>query len=134
MADAARVLERAKAGDAAAQAQIGIWSLYGRGTLIPLDEKAAFQWQERAAAQRHLVGVDYMSAFYENGNTAVKRDAVESLKWAYVLKTLQQEEGKPTAQTDARLKRLEAGLTPVQIREAKGRAAVWLKAHPAPKR
>ena len=34
-----QLIDRAEAGDAAAQAQLGIWSLYGRGTLIPLDVK-----------------------------------------------------------------------------------------------
>lgn len=129
-----QVLERAKAGDAAAQAQVGVWSLYGRGALIPLDEKAAMAWLRQAAEQRNLIGVDYMSASYESGNSVFNRDRAEALKWGIVLKALQREAGKPTAETDARLKRIRAEMTPAQIQDGEARAKAWLAAHPAKRR
>ncbi|MFN3429166.1 MAG: hypothetical protein ACK46X_04345 [Candidatus Sericytochromatia bacterium] len=127
------VLDKAKAGDAAAQAQIGVWSLYGRGALIPLSEPAAAKWLRLAAEQRNLTGVDYMSAFYESGNSVINRDRTEAYKWGIALKALQREAGKPTAETDARLQRIRAEMTPAQVKDAEARAKAWLAAHP-PKR
>lgn len=130
-----KVLARAAAGEAAAQAQVGIWSLYGWGKLIPLDERAAVKWHRLAAEQRHRVSVGFMSAFYESGNTAVDRDRAEALKWALVLKSLEREAGVTSRETDARITRIRAEMERPAIKDGEARAWAWLAAHPAkPKR
>lgn len=125
-----KVLARAAAGEAAAQAQVGIWSLYGWGKLIPLDERAAVKWHRLAAEQRHRVSVGFMSAFYESGNTAVERDRAEALKWALVLKSLEREAGEPSRETDARIARIKAEMERPEIVDGEARARAWLAAHP----
>jgi hypothetical protein len=126
-----KVLARAAAGEAAAQAQVGIWSLYGWGKLIPLDERAAVKWHRLAAEQRHRIGLGFMSAFYESGNTAVDRDRAEALKWAIALKAVEQEARLDVRETDARIARIKAEMTPREIAEGEARARAWLTAHPA---
>lgn len=127
-----KVLARAAAGEAAAQAQVGIWSLYGWGKLIPLDERAAVKWHRLAAEQRHRVSVGFMSAFYESGNTVVDRDRVEALKWALVLKSLEREAGETSGETDARIARIKAEMERPAVAEGEARAGKWLAAHAAP--
>jgi hypothetical protein len=127
-----KVLARAAAGEAAAQAQVGIWSLYGWGKLIPLDERAAVKWHRLAAEQRHRVSVGFMSAFYESGNTVVDRDRVEALKWALVLKSLEREAGETSRETDARIARIRAEMKRPEIADGEARAWKWLAAHAAP--
>jgi TPR repeat protein len=126
-----KVLARATAGDAAAQAQVGIWSLYGWGKLIPLDERAAVKWHRLAAEQRHRVSIGFMSAFYESGNTAVDRDRAEALKWALILKAVEQEARADVRETDARIARIKGEMTPREIAEGEARARAWLASHPA---
>lgn len=125
------VMEKAEAGHATYQLQLGLWYLTGSQPFIRQDERAAFMWFQRAAEQRVPGAIDHLSYFCENGGPAIARDWVEALKWTLVHREIERTYGADTGQTDARIERLRAGLTPEEAADAEARAQAWLAAHPA---
>jgi hypothetical protein len=83
-----------------------------------------------AAEQRHRIGMGFMSAFYESGNTVVDRDRAEALKWAIALKAVELDARVDIRETEARIARIKAEMTPREIAEGEARARAWLAAHP----
>lgn len=68
----------AQRGDADAQFELGLRLLTGEE--VEKDEKAGFEWMQKAAEQKHLRAQFLMGTLYEEG-TGVKKDAVKAVEW-----------------------------------------------------
>jgi len=74
----ATLTSRAEAGDAAAQFQLG--RAYYRGTGRPKDEKAAFSWIEKSAAQGNVDAITSMGFFHAKG-IGVENNEAAAIEW-----------------------------------------------------
>lgn len=110
-------LPLAKAGNPAAQNNIGFMFRKGRG--VPPDDDVAFSWYSRSAAQGFPDAMTNLGYMYDESR-GTEQDLVESYKWFL----LAHERGRVGA--EGHLKILEDDyLTPEQVVEAKTRAAAW---------
>lgn len=72
------VMEKAKAGDAAAQNTVGVWYYTGKGT-IQQDYKQAMQWWARSAKQGNADAIGNMAMCYQLGR-GIEKDSAMSIK------------------------------------------------------
>src|SRR5580698_994906 len=70
--------ERANAGDAAAQVDLG--SIYDNGRGVPQDYAQAVRWYAKAAEQANAEGQFNLGVMYTNGQ-GVARDYTQAVKW-----------------------------------------------------
>src|SRR5579864_924144 len=75
----AKLLERANAGDPAAQVEAGAMYAVGRRG-VKVDLKAAAMWFRKAAEQGNVDGQFKLGAMYEHGR-GVDADATEAANW-----------------------------------------------------
>ena len=73
-----RLRNRADSGDSQAQAQLGL--VYATGTGVERDDKEAFAWYSKAAAQANVEGIYAIGEFYATGR-GVGLNYVEAAKW-----------------------------------------------------
>jgi TPR repeat protein len=71
-------LQRALAGDASAQYQVGVCYATGKG--VQKDDTEAMQWYREAAEQGHAAAQYNVGSCYENG-TGVLKDEIQAFQW-----------------------------------------------------
>lgn len=119
--EARRWLRRAaEQGHAEAQMTLGAMSMEGRG--VPRDDAEAARWLRRAAEQGHAEAQLVLGLMYVEGR-GVSRDYVQAHKW-FDLAATSGDAGVRERAVTAR-KRVEAGMSPSQIAEARELARGW---------
>lgn len=120
---AARDLQLAEEGDAAAQYRLGMRYLAGDG--VPRDFGLATQWFHRAAEQYHVAAMDELANAYHAGR-GVDRDLVTAAAWAIIATSLQPD--SPQLQLTRQV--IASELTYLEEEEAQRRASMWLSSLP----
>jgi uncharacterized protein len=120
---AKRVLQRARRGDARAQAELGL--MYAIGREVPQNYENAVEWYRRAADQGEPTAQYFLGLMYDKGQ-GVPQDAVVAQKWL-ILAT-----AKATGQKRDYYARVRDAiafkLSPEQIDKAQRLAAEWTPA------
>ena len=113
-AEVQRLIQRARAGDAAAQTQLGF--NYQNGIVVAQSDTEAFKWYRRAADQGFAIAQSNLGVMYASGR-GVSKDLTEAYMWYALAKAVRQIES------------LEPNMTRQQIAAAKQRAAEWPRTH-----
>ena len=149
-AEVQALIQRARADDALAQAQLGYH--YHKGIGVAQSDTEALKWYRRAADQDHAGAQNNLGVMYGSGRGVAQNDT-EALKWY----RRAAEQGFAIAQSNLgfmyasglgvpkdltqaymwyaiakalrQIKSLEPNMTRQQIAEAKRRAEEWKKAH-----
>lgn len=116
----AALVARARAGDAAAQWQVGQAYFEGRG--LPQDNVRAAAWYARSAAQGNAEAQAHLGWAYHAG-AGLPRDEVKAAMW---LSVAQAQGNVPAA---AQLAIVRRALTPAQRAAAEQAAQAWRAAH-----
>lgn len=114
------VIERAVAGDAEAQFQVGYMYHHGEG--VDQEYSRAIDWYLRAAEQGHGEAQMSLAVLYATGQ-GVPQDDVSSYMWFSVASP------KVSDRSASGLRLLERRMTSQQIEEGKKRAEEWSKSH-----
>ncbi|MDH5324112.1 MAG: sel1 repeat family protein [Gammaproteobacteria bacterium] len=69
----------AKKGDAMAQFNMAL--LYHSGSGVPMDEKKAVEWYQKAAQGGHPLAQEYLAAGYEEGWFGLPKDKKKAAFW-----------------------------------------------------
>jgi TPR repeat protein len=113
--------ELAAQGDAVAMYYLGI--LYDRGYGVPVDHAEAAKWFEKGAARGDSLSAYHIGKMYAAGQ-GVQKDPVAAHVWLSLSAASAPNE-RDAAYTRRDIRKLERGMTPEQIAEAKNRAAGW---------
>ena len=113
-AEVQRLIQSARTGDAAAQAQLGFD--YQNGIVVVQSDTEAFKWYRRAADQGFAVAQSNLGVMYASGR-GVSKDLTEAYMWYALAKAVRQ------------IENLEPNMTRRQIAEAKQRVAEWQRTH-----
>jgi TPR repeat protein len=108
-----RTLERANAGDAMAQYDLGV--MYSSGTGVQEDQTEAVKWYRMAAEQGDADAQHNLGVMYDNG-AGVPEDDVEAYAWFSVVATGGQIRGEKFRDS------VKEQLTAEQLAEAQKRA------------
>ena len=114
------VRKRAEGGDLDAELKLG--AAYADGREIQQNYGEAVKWLTRATNHGNATAAAELGAFYWEGR-GVTQDYVE----AYVWSAIAQAEGDEAS--GYRLAILQSRMSPIELAEAKQRAAVWLRTH-----
>ena len=123
----AALLAKAKAGDAAAQAQVG--ECYAQGNGVPQDYKQAAVWYLKAANQGNTGAQGPMGMLYTLG-LGVPRSYTDAYFW---LELAAQVPGPNQARYNANRENVGTHLTIDQLAAIHEREAKWKAAHPQKK-
>jgi len=108
----------AAANDPGAQYNLGL--LYANGDGVAQDYAQAAQWYDKAAQRTHVQAQHNLGLLYFEGK-GVARDPLRAYFWVKVAAL----QGDDLAQES--LKKVAAGMSPEQIRQAEAQADEWMK-------